>query len=219
MTEIGLSLFVLAGISVLVLTVLLLSRRAAQNRETALAAYCAKNGFHLEIIKEPTARSIRIVAKDWRLTGSMRASENAAQTGSSDWERKTEWICTRQNPLRPVFALQVFSGATELERLPDWVREAALAAMRRWLGDALRDLSSMRTVFCENGRCGVLFEPEKRSADRAMERLYAPLSAWRGNLPLYLESAPDCARLTLANVAFRDAKEAEAILQIGLALL
>lgn len=219
MTDLSLSLLVLFGAAALAGAILLFARRAARKREEALAAYCAERGFRLEITREPNARSVCVFTDDWRLTGSMRASANAAQTGSSEWERKTEWICTRQNPLRPVFALQVSGGGTDLERLPDWVRGAALAAMRSWLGDSLKSLSSVRTAFCENGRCGVLFESESRSADRTMEKLYAPLSAWRGSLPLYLECSPARVRLTLTGVALRDVKEMEAILQIGLALV
>lgn len=219
MTDIGLSLAVLGGIAVLAGVILLMSRRDARKREAALAGYCSEHGFCLATTKEPNARSIRVFTDDWRLTGSMRASASTAQSGSAEWERKTEWICTRQNPLRPVFALQVSNGATDFECLPDWVREAALAAIRSQIGESLQPLSSVRTAFCENGRCGVLFERENRSAESVMERLYAPLGEWCGGLPLYLECSPERARLTLTNVALKDAKELEAILRIALQLI
>lgn len=219
MQELTLSLYVLLGAVVVAAAVFLLTRRAGRLREEALAAYCAQNGYRLTSSKEPTVKTIRIEGGNWQLQSSMRAIVSSLDSGSSGWQRETEWICRSENPLRETFALQLSAGSTDLDRLPQWVRDAALGAMRLWLGDWARELSSVRTAFCEGGRTAVVFEQQAHAADAALEQMRVYLDQYRGALPLYLESSPAQLRLRLPDVLIDTAQEAEALLCLAKTLI
>ena len=215
MDEIMVSLFVLLGAAMLAAAVFLLTRRAARQKEEALASYCAQNGYRLTSLRKPELREIKIETDDWRLTAVMNALQNSGDTGSSSWRRETQWVCERENPLRQTFALQLSQGATDLDRLPQWVRDAAIAALRLWLGEETSELNSLRTAFSENGRSCVVFEREAHAADATLERLLVILGQYRGSLPLYLECSPARVRLFLPDAMAATAQEAEQLLQIA----
>jgi len=218
MDYISVSLYVLLGAAVLAAVVLLLTRRAEKQREEELQSYCAQNGYRLTIRREPTAREIQLEGDGWHLVSSMRALQNTAQTGSSDWKRETEWVCTKEDPKRQTFALQVSQGTTDLDSLPTWLRESALCAMRAWLGGDLQNVSSVRTAFCEGGRTGLVFETGQHAADAALERLVLALRAYHGGLPLYLECSPVRFRSFLPDAAVKTAPEIESLLNIAFSL-
>ncbi len=218
MSDIALSVCVVLGAAVLAGGLLLWTRRVARGREEELAAYCRGRGYRLEVQKEPTARRITIEADGWRLVSSRRAVQNESSSGSSGWQCETEWVCEADNPLRQTFALQVASGTMDVGRLPEWLREGALRALRIWLGTAAAGLSSIRTAFCENGRCGTVFEMQAHAADASLEKLRAPLAGRSVSLPLYLECSPSRIRLTMPETAAGLPQEIEAILSVGLAL-
>lgn len=219
MDDITVSLIVLLGAVLLAAGVFLLTRRSARQREEALLDYCEKNGLHLAVRREPESREVRITGESWQLVASMRAQQNSGDTGASGWQRETEWICLRENPLRQTFALQLSQGATDLDRLPQWVRDAAIEALRLWLGEEMQKLDSLRTAFCENGRSCVVFEQEAHAADASLEQLLLPLTQYRGSLPLYLECAPARVRLFLPDAFVASAPEAEQLLRIAKKLL
>jgi hypothetical protein len=149
----------------------------------------------------------------------MRALQNSAQSGSSDWQRETAFTCGVKNPVRKTFALMAAGGSSDLDALPPWVREAAIAQLRARLGESMRDLSSMRTVHRESGGSFVLFETEPQAADVALELLRQPLVAWSGKMPLYLECSPEKISVLLPDTAVKGAEEIEPLLSIGLALI
>jgi hypothetical protein len=215
MDDIAVSLYVLLGAALLAAAVFLLTRRAAKRREEALFAYCTQNGYHLTILREPSAREIRIEGDGWQLVSRMRALQNSADSGSSSWRRETEWLCERENPLRQTFALQMVQGASDLDRLPPWMREAALGALRLWLGEEMDRLTSVRSAFYESGRTCLVFETEAPAADAALEKLLISLHSYRGNLPLYLTSTPAHIRLQLPDAAISTAQEAEQLLTLA----
>ena len=219
MDNMTVSLYVLLGAVVVAAIVFLLTRRAGRLREEALAAYCAQNSYRLTSSKEPTVKTIRIEGDNWQMRSSMRAVVSSPDSGSSGWQRETEWICQSENPLRQTFALQLSAGVTDLDRLPQWVRDAALGAMRAWLGDWARELSSVRTAFCEGGRTAVVFEQQAHAADAALEQMRVYLDQYRGALPLYLESSPAQLRLRLPDVLVDTAQEAEALLRLAKTLI
>ena len=214
MDDITVSLYVLLGAALLAAAVFLLTRRAAKRREEALSAYCAQNMYRLTILKEPDSREIQIEGEDWLLKSSMRALQNSADTGASGWQRETQWLSTRENPMRQAFALQLSQGATDLDRLPPWMREAALAAMRLWLGAGHEHLGSIRTAFCEGGRSCIVLETQPHAADAALEPLLLSLQHYRGSLPLYLACAPTYIRLHLPDLAISTAFEAEQLIDL-----
>ena len=218
MDDMTLSLYVLLGAALLAVVVFLLTRRAAKRREEELSAWCARNGYRLTIRKEPTAKEIRVEGDGWQMQSRMRAIVNSTDSGSSGWQRETEWICQDANPLRQTFALQLTAGATDLDRLPQWLRDTALGALRLWLGDWAQELSSTRTAFCENGRTAVVFETREHAADATLERLRVLLGQYRGKLPLYLESAPANIRLRLPDVMIDTFRETEELLRLTKAL-
>ena len=219
MDDITLSIWILLGAAVFCGGILLFTRHATRKRDLALAVYCAAQGYMLELKREGTARSLNILTSDWRLSSSMRSERDVGHTGSSDWQRQTQWLCERADALRPVFALQLSSGSTNLSKLPAYVREAAIQAMRLWLGEDAPGTLSARTVFCEGGRCCAVFETVEHTADGALERLRAPLFALRGSLPLYLLCSPERLRLSLPGAALWSTGEIEALLQVGFAML
>lgn len=218
MNDLTLSLYVLLGAALVAAAVFLLTARARKQREEALAAFCAQNGYRLTIQKEPTARVLEIEGDEFQLSSSMCALESSADSGSNNWHRETELIGTRENPLRATFALHISQGSTDLERLPQWVRDAALSAMRAWLGDWARELSSVRTAFCEGGRTGVVFEPQEGAAAAALERLRVLLSQYHGGLPLMIESAPARVRIFLPDGMIFTVREAQELIQLVKAL-
>ncbi len=214
MDDISVSLYVLLGAALLASAVFLLTRRATKRREEALSSYCSQNMYRLTIQREPESREIQIEADGWLLTSGMHALQNSADTGASGWQRETKWLSTRENPLRQTFALQLSQGATDLDRLPPWMQEAALAAMRLWLGAGHEHLGSIRTAFCQGGRICIVMETQPHEADAALEPLLLSLQRYRGSLPLYLVCAPTYIRLHLPDVAISTAEEAEQLLDL-----
>ncbi len=219
MDDITLSILIMLGAAVFFVGILLFTRYATQKRDQALAVYCAEKGYRLESTREGTARSLSIYAQDWQLSSSMRSERDVGHTGSSDWQRQTQWYCERADRMRPTFALQLSSGSTNLNTLPSYVREAAIIAMRLWLGKDAPENIGARTVFCENGRCCAVFESVEHSADAMLTRLRAPLLGLRASLPLYVLCSPERLRLSLPGAALWSAGEIETLLQVGFAML
>jgi hypothetical protein len=215
MDDLMLSLYVLFGASLLAALVYLLMRRAAKRREEALAAYCAQNRFHLTNLREAIAREIRIEGDGWQLVSSMRAQHNSSEGGNSGWRRETEWCCTQENPLRQTFALQLSEGTSDFDRLPSWVRDAALSALRLWLGEEAQNLESVRMASFSRERTGVVFETKPHAADAALEPLRFALQSYHGALPLYLECSRVWVRLHLPGTAIATADEVEQLLRIA----
>lgn len=215
MDDILSSLYVLLGVGLLIAVVFLLSHRKVRQRAEELAAYCAQNGYRLTLQNEPLMRSIRIETDDWQLNSTMRAIRNGGDTGSSGWQRETEWICTRENPLRKTFAMQLSQGSTNLDQLPQWLRDAAVSALKHWLGDDMQALDSVRTVSFDKKRTCILFEPEAHAADAALEQLRVSLEQYTGNLPLYLECSPSRVRLFLPDVKADSVRVLERLILIG----
>ena len=219
MDDVTLSIWILLGAAVFCGGILLFTRYATRKRDLALAAYCAAQGYLLESKREGTARSLQISAPDWQLLSSMRSERDAGQTGSSDWQRQTQWICQRKDERRPTFALQLSSGSTNLSKLPTYVRDAAIQAMRLWLGEDMPEITSARTAFCEGGRCCAVYETVEHNADEALERLRAPLLALHGSLPLYVLCSPERLCLSLPGAALWSTGEIIALLKVGFAML
>jgi hypothetical protein len=215
MDDILSSLYVLLGVGLLIAAVFLLSRQKARQRAEELAAYCAQNGYRLTLQNEPLMRSIQIETDDWQLNSTMRAVRNDGDTGSSSWQRETKWICTRENPLRKTFAMQLSQGSTNLDQLPQWLRDAAVSALKHWLGDDMQALDSVRTVSFDKKRTGILFEQEAHAADATLEQLRVSLEQYTGNLPLYLECSPSRVRLFLPDVKADSAPVLERLISIG----
>lgn len=215
MDDILSSLYVLVGVGLLIAAILLLSRQKTRRREEELAAYCAQNGYRLTVVKEPLLRSICIETDDWQLNSTMCVIRNDGDTGSSGWHRETEWICMRENPLRKTFAMQLSQGSTNLDQLPQWLRDAAVSALKHWLGDDMQALDSVRTVSFDKKRTGILFEPESHAADAALEQLRVSLEQYTENLPLYLECSPSRVRLFLPDVKADSVRVLERLILIG----
>ena len=215
MDDILSSLYVLLGVGLLIAAVFLLSRQRARQRVEELAAYCAQNGYRLTLQNEPLMRSIRIETDDWQLNSTMRAIRNDGDTGSSGWQRETEWICTRENPLRKTFAMQLSQGSTNLEQLPQWLRDAAVSALKHWLGDDMQTLDSVRTLSFDQKRTCILFEPEAHAADATLEQLRFSLEQYTENLPMFLECSPARVRLFLPDVKADPVPVLERLILIG----
>ena len=215
MDDILSSLYVLLSVGLLIAVVFLLSHRKVRQRAEELAADCAQNGYRLTFQNEPLKRSIRIETDDWQLNSTMRAIRNDGDTGSSGWQRGTEWICTRENPLRQTFAMQLSQGSTNLDQLPQWLRNAAVSALKHWLGDDMQALDSVRTLSFDQKRTCILFEPEAHAADAMLEQLRFSLEQYTGNLPMFLECSPSRARLFLPDVKADSAPVLERLISIG----
>ncbi len=219
MDDILLSLYVLLGAAILAVLVFFLTRSADKKREEALKTYCAQNGYRLRLQREPIAREIQIEGDGWRLVSSMHALQNTADSGSSGWQRETEWIDTIDNPMRQTFALQISKGSADLDRLPPWIRDAAISAVRGGIDGEMQDLNSVRTAFYEGGRSVIAFETKPLAADAILERLMVALREYHGGLPLYIESSPGRIRLRLPDAALRSAEEVDQLLRLTKMLL
>ncbi|MEZ4509348.1 MAG: hypothetical protein R2912_08300 [Eubacteriales bacterium] len=215
MDDILSSLYVLLGVGLLVAVIFLLSRRKARQKEEELAAYCAQNGYQLTVQHEPLMRSIRIETDAWQLTSIMRSIRNEGDTGSSGWHRETEWVCLRENPLRQTFAMQVSQGSTNLDQLPQWLKDAAISALKHWLGDDMQALDSVRTLSFDKKRTCLVFEPEPGAADATLEQLRVLLEQYTGTQPLYLECSPSRGRLFLPDVKADSVPVLERLISIG----
>ncbi len=194
-------------------------RQKTKQREEALAEYCDGKGYRLTITKEPTTRLIVVESDQWALTSSMRTQQNSSSSGSTDWQSETVWICNERNPMRETFALQVSAGSTDIETLPPWVRDRALQAMRLMISEEMKDLTSVRTAFHDRNRTGIVFEKKEYDAEKALLNIRAPLSEWRGGLPLFAEASPEHVRLYFSNCAVKTADEISTVLEIGNALI
>jgi len=218
MNNITLSLLAIA-IAVFIVTVgVLLSRGKSKQREEALAAYCSANNYRFSVTKEAATRRITIENDNWRIENGWRISGNSALPGSSDSQRETVFVCGVENPMRKTFALMISGGSSNLNAVPDWVRNMAITQLRSRLGLEMRGLSSVRTVQFQGGRSALLFETELTDADSALELLRRPLSAWRGQPPLYLECSPGKISVSLPGNAMDSPEQIDEIIHIGLAL-
>lgn len=219
MDDILISLYVLLGAAALAALVFFLTRSADKKREKALKAYCAQNGYRLRLQREPTAREMQIEGEGWRLVSSMRALQSTADSGSSGWQCETEWMDTREDSARQTYALQISKGSADLDRLPLWIRDAAISAVRSGLEGDMLDLNSIRTAFYEGGRSVIALEAKPLAADAMLERLMVALREYHGGLPLTIESSPRRVRLRLPDAALRSAEEIDQLLRLTKMLL
>jgi hypothetical protein len=91
MNDIALNLFVIAGFVVVGGVVLIVVLQKQKQNDQKLADFAKQKGWHLEKIRKPLEKGVRVTTPRWVLESIKRTSGVEAGPGSSEWEQKTIW--------------------------------------------------------------------------------------------------------------------------------
>lgn len=215
MEDLMLSLVVIVCTAAVVFIIFLIVGKKRKARTEGLSSYCNEHRLEMSLETEPTGRVLTVTSENWSLTSSMRAGINESSSGSSEWQKLTEWTCTKHDPNRPIFALHCSGSSANMDALPQWVRAAAIEKLRQQIGGSANTLSSVRTAFSAHGVTGIVFEPESMSAHAVLERIEREMSGWKKEWPLYIESSPERAAIRTPGLYIANAEQLDRLLHIG----
>ncbi len=217
MTDILLSLIIIAVCGMLAALFFILSRRKNLKREEDLANYCAARAYILTRENQPLVKKLVISYGDWNLIAEKQAIVNDSASGSSAWRREMNWFSNKENELRPSFALHCASSVSGWEKLPGWLQAAATQKIMDGMGCAATNMLHPRIVRGRENRAYLLFEPEESSAQAAVEKLIPLLDEWDVKLPLYVVCSERGVRLRVPDGFIERVKEIDMVIRIGLA--
>lgn len=95
MNDIILNLLVFTGFLVIAGIIFFLVFQHQKRQNQKLNQLAQQKGWHIEHIREPLAKGIKITSPEWTLEAVSRSSGREAGPGSTDMEQKTTWFANR----------------------------------------------------------------------------------------------------------------------------
>lgn len=215
MTDLTVSIIVIACTGVAAALIFLLVGKQKQGRERALEDYCGANGYSCSIAKEPLRIDRRVVGASFTLISSMVSQRLDEDTGSSGWKKSTQ-LTARRVQDTPSFALGSVPAAGNWDRLPEWIKKAAVEKLANESGIQL-DLGSAQQLHTTGKSVFLLFEQTLGESRDAIQRLSPLLNEWPAQFKLVIHSGPAEIRIHVADCFIQDAALLEKLIRLGTA--
>lgn len=216
MADLTASIIVIACTGVAAALIFLLAGRRKQSKERALEDYCRANGYSCSIVREPLRVDRHVEGASFTLISSMVSQRLDGDTGSDGWKKSTQLTvrCTRDTPS---FALGSVSAAGGWDRLPEWVKNAAVEKLANESGIRLCP-GSARHLHTTGKSDFLLFEQTPGESRDAMQKRLSPLlDEWPVQHKLVIHSGPAEIRIHAADCFIQDAELLEKIIRLGAA--
>lgn len=216
MTDLLISIVVVVCVGVFIIAIFAVIRARKQKSEQALAEYCQSRGYSCNKLSEPLRTELRIEGDSFSLTSTMASLRHEAQTGSASWDKKTVWMTRGGNSARPSFALGSIPAAENWERLPDWIKHAAVEKLMSESGLVLQS-GNVQPLRITEKSTFLLFEQMPGESRDAIQRLNPLLSEWPAQHKLIIHSGPAEIRIQLLDCFIKDADLLEKLIRLGAA--
>lgn len=201
---------------VLIVALFLAVRARRQKKERALAEFCRSRGYSYNKVKEPLRAALNIEGDSFSLTSTMLSLRQEAETGSASWEKKTVWTSRFEDAYRPPFVLGSISAAGNWDRMPDWIKNAAVDKLMSESGMHFR-AENARPLHTTGKSAFLLFE-QASGESGVIQRLTPLLSDWPAQFSLFIHSSPAEMRIQIAGCFIEDAALLEKVIQLGAAV-
>ncbi len=216
MTDLMISIVVVICVGVFIIALFVVIRARRRKNEQALAEYCQSRGYSYNKLKEPLRTELRIEGDSFSLTSTMVSLRHEEQTGSASWDKNTEWTTRGGNSVWPSFTLGSVSAAGEWERLPDWVKHAAIEKLMRESGIIFQSVNA-QPLYISGKSTFLLFEQISGESRNAIQRLSPLLNEWPAQFKLVIHSSPTEIRIYAAGCFIQDAELLEKLIRLGAA--
>lgn len=216
MTDLMVSIIVVVCVGVVVIAIFAVIRARSNKNEQALAEYCQSRGYSYNKLREPLRTELRIEGALFSLTSIMASLRREEQTGSASWDKKTVWTTRGGNSARPSFTLGSVPAAENWERLPDWIKHAAMEKLMHESGIILQP-GNVQPLHITGKSTFLLFEQIPGEGRDTIQRLSPLLSEWPPQFKLVIHSGPAEIRIQVADCFIQDAELLEKLIRLGAA--
>lgn len=216
MTDLMISMVVAVCVGVVVIVVFAVTRARKQKNEQALAEYCQSRGYSYNKLEEPLRIELRIEGDSFSLTSTKASLRHEEQTGSASWDKKTVWTTRNGSNAWSSFILGSVPAAGNWERLPDWIKNAAVEKLMSESGIILQSENAQPLRITEK-LTFLLFEQMPGESRDAIHRLGPLLNEWPTQFKLVIHSGPAKIRIHITDCFIRDAAFLEKLIRLGAA--
>ena len=217
MTDLYVSLIVIACTGVVVALVFGMAARHKHSRELALADYCREHGYAFHSIKEPLRAERRVEGDLFLLVSSMVSCRHDEGTGSTGWEKATRWAARGVQDV-PAFMLGSVQVGSDWERVPDWMRQALITKLGGEVGIALETYGPPQMIRPDDKRAFLLFEHTPGVTRDILQRLLPLLSDWPSN-ELVITGDLEGVAIRVDDLFIQKTDELDRVLALGRALI
>ena len=217
MSDLTLSLIVVALTGALILPIFILISRHRQAKEKEIEAYCREHGYVFSKRREPLGSFVTVEGPGFLLESKMVAHRQEEVTGSSSWEIETLWTARGLNGTLPTFILGSVSAAADWHSMPDMIRNAAAQKLLSAADGSFKP-DSGRLVHKSKTMAFLMFEEVPESTQAAADRLIPLLDIWPTNYPLLIRGAEDNLSVRALGLFLRDTAMLDLVTRLGRAL-
>jgi len=212
-TDLTASIIVIACTGVVVALIFLLVEKRKQSRERALEDYCRDNGYSYSMVREPLRIDRRVEGASFTLISSMVSQRLDGDTGSSGWRKSTQ-LMVRCMQYAPSFTLGSVPDSGNWERLPDWIKHAAMEKLMHESGINLQS-GNVQPLHITGKSTFLLFEQIPGESRDTIQKLSPLLNEWPAQYKLVMHSNPAEIYLQIANCFIQDAALLEKLIRLG----
>ena len=187
----------------LIVAIFLAVRARRQKKERALAEFCQSRGYSYNKVKEPLLTALNIEGDSFSMTSTMLSLRQEAETGSASWEKKTVWTSRVEDAYRPSFVLGSISAAGNWDRMPGWIKKAAVDKLMSESGLHFR-AENARPLDTAGKSAFLLFEQASGESGGVIQRLTPLLNGWPAQFSLFIHSSPAEMRIQIAGCFIED---------------
>lgn len=215
MTDLTVSIIVIACTGVTAALIFLLVGKRKQNRERAIEDYCRANGYSCSIAREPLRIDRCVEGASFALISSMVSQRLDENTGTSGWKKSTQ-LTVRYVQDAPSFTLGSIPAAGNWEQLPDWIKHAEMEKLMHESGIILQ-CGNVQPLRITGKSTYLLFEQIPGESRDTIQRLSPLLSEWPAQHKLVIHSGPAEIRIHVADCFIQDAELLEKLVRLGAA--
>lgn len=215
MTDLTVSIIVIACTGVAAALIFLLVGKRKQSRERAIEDYCRAKGYSCSIARGPLRVDRRVEGASFTLISSMVSQRLDENTGSSGWKKSTQ-LTVRYVQDAPSFTLGSVPAAESWEQLPDWIKHAAMEKLMHESGIILQP-GNVQPLHITGKSTFLLFEQIPGESRDTIQRLSPLLREWPTQFKLVIHSGPAEIRIQVADCFIQDAELLERLVRLGAA--
>ncbi len=214
MSDIGVSIIVIActGCLILFLMLFLSGRKRRQERE--LSDYCAKNGYSFQRQTGPLCVSLRIDGVGFSLTSEMISQRNEAKAGSDSWDRLTVFQTPNTDPAYPQYVLGTALSDMGTGKMLGWINTELETMFRQKFG--IPEGGELLMVTDESGKQLLyLWRSNGSGMPPAVSRIEQLMAEWPRDFVFIIHSEPGSVKIECPNLFIKDVDELERVLTLG----
>lgn len=214
MTDIVLSLIVIAFTGGFIVLLLFFITKSREKREREIRDYCQTNGYHFSKSNGPLRKAIDIRSHSFLLTSTMVSKYHDAQTGSDSWEKISIWRTDLFDAERPSFLIGSVSASPGWDHLPPGIRDSAAQALADESGEKYTaEMASYTNL--GPGNAVLIFQKSPGSADTIIKELFPLIAGCPTGSGIYLHSEPFGITVKCDNLFIRSLDDMKMLIGMG----